>query len=621
MTVSARAVYDRFRVTERCSVEIVVTTDADLRAGDVVEWQFPTSWTIGVGPGDKRPLQHTDPSGAHHVCVHVPGCDVAFAMGISPRQLNSPQDGNWHARHIQATLERGHIPAGTEMVIRYANTWAPFVAETDTVWLRVKGQAPEAEPALTVIGDEHASFRVLAPSGVEPGQTFDVLVVSLDCFENPSCTPFANEALRRLDGCVVAKGIDFTGSVRIPATLESEGVFRFRFREAVSNAVQVARGRHGPYWGDIHIHTRLSMDAQGTDPYDYARDVSGLDFAGVADHWECLSEEGYRILEAWAEEANRPGRFVTILGDERVPPALTGDHNIYFRDLETFRQNQVFRGRGTKRSDEQEAADLRGLDPARAMLVPHHTGIEFSGGYDMGVRWDAWDDPGLRPIMEIYSHHGQSEIYNPHHVLAYEFNGIRKPQRASTRSVPGPFYAQDYWMAGKRIGVIASSDEHSGQGGRRHGGLAAVWAEELTRGGIFDSLRARRCYATTGERILVDFGVDGVPMGGSLERSPGSRVDLSLRVWGTDLLVRVDVLRFRFGVDSRFAPILSEAPRPETSDASYDLHDEVEGPCMYYARITQEPFAWPGMAWTSPIWVDVRRRVNRRPRGAGAAAI
>jgi hypothetical protein len=208
--------------------------------------------------------------------------------------------------------------------------------------------------------------------------------------------------------------------------------------------------------------------------------------------------------------------------------------------------------------------------------------------------------------MEIYSHHGQSEFYCPSHLLAYECNRMRNPERRANTSVPGPYYAQDYWMKGKRIGVIASSDEHSGQGGRRHGGIAAVFAGDLTRKGIFKAIRDRRCYATTGERILVDFTVDELPMGSVGRRQSGTEVDICLNVWGTDKLLRVDILRHRFGIDKGFIPIVSMLPRPESMDASISCRDKIETRCMYYARVTQEPLAWPGMAWTSPVWIDVK---------------
>ena len=172
-------------------------------------------------------------------------------------------------------------------------------------------------------------------------------------------------------------------------------------------------------------------------------------------------------------------------------------------------------------------------------------------------------------------------------------------------SVPGPHYAQDYWAAGRRLGVNGSSDEHSGQGGRQHGGIAAVWAEGLTREAVFGAIRRRRSYATTGERILVEFDVDGLLMGEEGKRPRGAKLPIRLRVWGTNLLLHVEILRLRPGVDARFEQFLSVPPRPESTDASVEAEDTLQGPAIYYARATQEPLEWPDMAWTSPVWVDV----------------
>lgn len=598
-----------FTVREPCAVELHAKADHELTPGTTVECQFPNTWCLVSGPSFTRELQTASPAAAHYVAVTAPGTDAQFHTEITERHLTHPAGHARHGRQIIATLTGGTVPAGCQVIVSYGNTYAPYVAERETVWLRVAGEAPEQPPVLTVLGGAHQRLRLIAPSGVRTSEPFEVLAVSLDRFDNASSTAFSGERLCLADGTEVASSVDFTGSTRIQVSLDSPGTHRFAMRDAVSNAVRVSARPAGPYWGDTHIHTKLSSDAQGTDPYHYAREVSGLEFAAVADHWESLGEQGYRIVEEWARDAHEPGRFVTFPADERNPRKPMGHHNIYFRTEDEFRRHQAHAGRDSKVSPEAEAAYLSDLDPEQAMLIPHHTGISFgslpANGVGNGIDWSAWDDNGLRPVIEVYSHHGQSELYSPQHVLAYEFNRMRNEERRANTSVPGAHYAQDYWMDGRRVGVIASSDEHSGQGGRVHGGVAAVYADALTRDALFDAIRQRRCYATTGERILIDFRIDGATIGECVQRSHGGKLDIALDVWGTGPLLRVEILRFRFGVDRAFMPVVSMAPRPESTDASIRTQDPLTGDAMYYARVTQEPLEWPGMAWTSPIWFDV----------------
>ncbi|MBM4163982.1 MAG: DUF3604 domain-containing protein [Lentisphaerae bacterium] len=611
MQLLAQCVQKRFDVGETCGVEVVVQADEDVKPRDRIEFQFPNSWMVITGPSYTRELQGDKPDHPHFISVTTPeGAETRFALTIKPRHLNYPEGEVRHGRLVTAELVSGAIPAGTPIHIRYANTFAPYVAETDALWLRVNGQAPETEPVLTVIAGAHQCFRVIVPSYAVPGEDFDVFIVSLDRFENASSTVFEDERLTRTDGAVIAEHLRLSGSLRVRTRIDQDGVYRFRFRDTVSNAVKVAMGTRKLYWGDLHIHTKLSHDGQGTDPYVYAREVSALDFAGVSDHWEALGPEGYRRVTEWADQAHCPGAFVTVLGDERNSKELTGDHNIYFRDAETMARYRAIRTEGTE-APPNTFTRLQEADPSRVMLVPHHTGINWGelpqgGGIGRAIAWDVCDDRGLRPVMEIYSQHGQSELYDPQHLLAYEFNRMHNPERRANTSVPGPYYAQDYWMAGKRVGVIGSSDEHSGQGGRRHGGVAAVFAKTLTREEIFDGMLHRTCYATTGERILVEFAVDDLGTGSVGKRQRGDKLKITLNVWGTDTLLRVDLMRFRKGVDKTFRPVLSTAPRPERMDAMITFDDLVETSCLYYARIVQAPLTWPAMAWTSPIWIDIK---------------
>jgi hypothetical protein len=95
--------------------------------------------------------------------------------------------------------------------------------------------------------------------------------------------------------------------------------------------------------------------------------------------------------------------------------------------------------------------------------------------------------------------------------------------------------------AGKRFGFVASSDDHAGFPGAYGEGLMAALATDLTRDSILEAVRARRTYALTGDRIEVDFSVDGAPMGASIEA--GAQVEVAFDVRGRDELDVVEIIQ------------------------------------------------------------------------------
>ena len=84
-------------------------------------------------------------------------------------------------------------------------------------------------------------------------------------------------------------------------------------------------------------------------------------------------------------------------------------------------------------------------------------------------------------------------------------------------------------------------------------------SEEFTREAVFDAIRARRCYATTGKRIIVDFRIDDHWMGEEFKSRNAPHI--AVKVVGT-------------------------APPRDTD--------------WYYVRVIQQDFE---MAW-DPIWIS-----------------
>lgn len=99
-------------------------------------------------------------------------------------------------------------------------------------------------------------------------------------------------------------------------------------------------------------------------------------------------------------------------------------------------------------------------------------------------------------------------------------------------------YALDALNMGLKIGFIGSSDGHgcmpgNDLWGKYINGLVAVLVKENTRGAILDAIRARRCYATTNERILADFDINGNIMGSDIYIAEGSVLNINVSVFAT----------------------------------------------------------------------------------------
>jgi hypothetical protein len=335
--------------------------------------------------------------------------------------------------------------------------------------------------------------------------------------------------------------------------------------------VPVAEDGLSLYWGDLHAQSEH-----------HVMHSQKMDFrqAGWSKGISCGTlDECYRYAHAWefcqekVREYHRPGRFVVFKGYEAGSPL--GHRNVIYstddidkpldaKRFNSFHPEVVFehyRGRGD------------------VIVIPHHV-----------KTWTDWryHDPELEPLMEIYSCWGQSE--SP---------GLDLWNKGQT---PGAG-AWEAFRRRYRMGMIASSDNHVGMPGRSYpgdrqihtpfpGGLCAVWATELTRESLFESLRRRQCYGTTGARIIVRFSLGDAPMG-SVVPCCANPMAIRVEIHGTSPVERVEVVRNL------------EIWREASGDGSTHLRDEFEcdatHPSFYYLRIFQ---ADGQRAWTSPIWLE-----------------
>lgn len=168
-----------------------------------------------------------------------------------------------------------------------------------------------------------------------------------------------------------------------------------------------------------------------------------------------------------------PGRFLTFWGEEwtstfeeysaKHPYGFYGHRNLIFEDAE-FPRWWNARNRQTPA---QVWEDLRRLG-ASFIANPH----QLADTGNVPTDWD-FTDPVAQPVAEIFQTRG-----------SYEHEGA---PRQAQRTTPKGWFLQDAWARGIVIGVIASPDHGGGYG------KACVYATELSRKAILESLQARRC--------------------------------------------------------------------------------------------------------------------------------
>ncbi len=303
---------------------------------------------------------------------------------------------------------------------------------------------------------------------------------------------------------------------------------------ASTAAAQVASG--GPYknyFGDLHNHNQVGY-AQGTLERSFEVARNHLDFYAFTPHsyWPDVDEYDGRIEYKWrngfavakarwpdvvrlARAYDDPGTFTTILGYERHGTE-EGDYHILFPDLKG--DYELIE----KLGELQAFAKKRGC-----ILVPHHPSNRLG---HRGIA-SASIDPEVSPLLEIHSEWGCAEHDRAPHPYKRHTEGGRWTRHT----------LQHYLRDGHRLGVIASTDDHLGYPGGYREGLAVVKATELTRDAIFDALRTRRTYAVTGDRIELDFSVNGAIMGSELPYAQSRQIQCSVRGW--DVVDRVEVVK------------------------------------------------------------------------------
>lgn len=582
---------------------------------------------------------HTDRPGVRLQCEILDANDAEYVKPYR-RNVGYPP-GSRYSWTVQVNVSDGALQAGDTINVVYGDMSHGGRGFTPPLWVgspeRVRAAVDtDGDGTFTLLPDEALPWLHSEPgspvelllvleSRSEVGQEMRVRMVALDEFQNPVPAPETAIYLVVETGAAtvpehpVKLGDASTWGCReFMITPTEEGVLRLRGTSqdgrlySLSNPCKVlaasANSTHadesGLYWGDIHSHSQYSWDGTGTrdDHFRYARYASLLDIYCATDHNDrrSMSQADWQQNVAYTEKWYAPGTFATILGYEASFGAPWGHHNVYYRGSEGPLRYQ----------DEENPEEIwqrgeRENLEGEMFTIPHHTGgFARPGG---GVKHD-WSihDQRFRPSIEIYSSHGLSEEYAPDHPISmdvsdFTFNGPGDPGN----------YTVDAWLSGPKLGVIGSSDNHGSQPGMEGFGAMAVWAPALTREAVFDAIRNRRTYGTTGSRIYLEFTVNGEAMGGETTIADGQPVALRVEALGTGPLRWIHVLRADLDQPDAGFTVVHQAWFPGSSaplDFTLDWSDDAPpARAVYYVRVRQRDLVHGrvAQAWSSPVWVTI----------------
>ncbi len=476
-------------------------------------------------------------------------------------------------------------------VQKVAPTGDRFIAHVDVAGDGQYQPLNDAELDLTVRPGPVSQFNVVGPAIVRPDETFELKISGTDAFRNRpdaswegdvrlSCT----NPQMAMPGAASFTTSDANRIVIRDVKAGCEGIFRAtaEFAEggtrSVGNPIWATDRELRLFFGDLHCHSRFHGNGRSLstpdEMYDFGRNVSGLDFMGVTDGggwhspgWEETQEATNRHYE--------PGRFATFKGFEFSGQG-GGHRNVVYRDCEVEPILDFSGG---------FFETYRGRDDV--VSIPHHTKVR--------TNWDYYD-PELEVLAEVYSCWGSGAehadpLWNKSELASGGvFNALKR---------------------GYRMGFIGSGDSHSGMPGRsfpqdrqwfmhQKSGFACVYATELTREAVFDALRSKRCYATTGVRAILEFSVNGCDMGGELDlRDPSEPRVIRLHVIGTDRLKSLRIIKNSEDLVQR------DLGREEEFLEYHDTSAARNGD-YYTVRIVQDDEDG-NTIWGSPVWVNMVR--------------
>ena len=535
---------------------VTSTLPARIRAGELQRFAVEISPGRSLQAGARIALLRNWPSDWGVPQGTQPDAENYLGVSASPDTAidwRSSRNADWHPYdHELALTLREPLPADGVVRLGFGDGASPGLAAQTfleapcrmKIFVRDAGETEWTaigEVRTTVIGSRPSRLVATCPTRAVPGETVRIHVRIEDEWGNPasdvetgiSVTGTAGSArLASASGSVACleHGISGCGTIRLEVRAPELGL------AATTNPMEVKADPDSVYWGDIHAQSSIGCGAQSlVDYFTFARDFAAIDFASHQGNCFLISREEWAETERVTSDLNASGRYVTLLGYEWSGATdVGGDHNVYFPA-----ETGEIRRCGHFFLDDKSDADLD--LPHVTDLHAHLRNVDSLVAVHVGGRTSnlAWHEPAVEKLVEIHSTHATSE-----------------------------WIVHEALRRGYRFGITGGSDGVDGRPGASHpgrmsvrnlrGGLVAVRMPYLSRSNLWEALHARRTYATTGERIWLDFALGDHRYGD--ECVVTGPLDFAMEIAGTAPLRSVQLFD---GEDCIFtAPIVAEDPAP-----------------------------------------------------------
>jgi len=361
-----------------------------------------------------------------------------------------------------------------------------------------------------------------------------------------------------------------------------------------------ARGLYHLIWGDFHVHSNGSVECEG-EPDElahYARDKGGLQALTVSDNdsfWNHSVRQNQRWLtdSEWdanlgnAKVINEPGRFALFPGYEQTIGPQTTDEQC----------RRLLRNHTSVMADDDDMQrETFHLDPDLRQALAEGRRMSCKNVVDC-VNWAR--ETGCYPLP--HAHVNWWRLVDPAVQTACDVTA------AWMRNIECFDIYHTYLNRGLKFGFTGSSDSHYRNPGLG-GAVTGLWVTETSRAAVLEALRARRTYATAGQRLLLEFTVADAFMGDWVVVTDDPTI--RWRVAGED--GEEYLLRVRRDGRAIHEETFVGRTQGELLDETLVIHHQ--GEHYYYLEvISSEPIpdyksnaahALGGRAWSTPVWVE-----------------